>query len=320
MLPKLEKAKINRVAMALKAEHVDSETTIPGYGTLGAKMNEEYGDTVPSKPHQVPNGVPLVGSSVKHDVLEEEREESGTTSESKEKVIIMASRLSLASKELSLGGHGLSVVPPQVWETSDITKFDLSRNTIEDLPVELSSCASLETLVLSRNNIKMWPSAILKSLQHLVCLKLDTNPLKQIPSDGFEAASKLQILDLSGNVGCLPEYPAFSSLLRMQIPEVKVDIISLPKLRIRDTSQNSIETILEGFKNATSLQELRFSDNNLSALPAELGLLEPTLQVLQLDGNPLRSIPRTILDRGTKAILSYLKDRSLQESTQIIML
>lgn len=244
-------------------------------------------------------------------------EESGTTSESKEKVIVMASRLSLASKELSLGGHGLSVVPPQVWETSDITKVDLSRNTIEDLPVELSSCASLETLILSRNKIKMWPSAILKSLQHLVCLKLDINPLKQIPSDGFEAASNLQILDLSGNAGCLPEYPAFSSLMqlqelylrRMQIPEVRVDIISLPKLRILDMSQNSIQSIPEGFKNATSLQELRFSDNNISALPAELGLLEPTLQVLQLDGNPLRSIRRTILDRGTKAILSYLKDR-----------
>ncbi|CAH1431471.1 unnamed protein product [Lactuca virosa] len=74
MLPKLEKAKINRAAMALEAEHVASET-IPGYGTLGAKMNEEYGDTVPSKPHQVPNGgVPLVGGSVKPDVLEEERE------------------------------------------------------------------------------------------------------------------------------------------------------------------------------------------------------------------------------------------------------
>ena len=32
MLPKLEKAKINRAAMALEAEHVASETCIPGYG------------------------------------------------------------------------------------------------------------------------------------------------------------------------------------------------------------------------------------------------------------------------------------------------
>ncbi|KAI3755799.1 hypothetical protein L1987_55605 [Smallanthus sonchifolius] len=228
-----------------------------------------------------------------------------------------ASRLSLGSKELSLGGHGLSVVPPQVWETSDITKVDLSRNSIEDLPVQLSSCASLETLILSRNKIKEWPSAILESLHNLVCLKLDNNPLRQIPSDRFQAAPKLQVLDLSGNAGCLPENPAFSFLMqlqelylrRMQISEIRTDILSLPKLRILDMSQNSLQMVPEGFKNATSLQELRLSDNNISTLPPELGLLEPTLQVLQLDGNPLRSIRRTILDRGTKAMLSYLKDK-----------
>ncbi|XP_076917285.1 serine/threonine-protein kinase 1-like isoform X2 [Bidens hawaiensis] len=55
MLPKLEKAKQNRAAMALEAEIAPSET-IPGYGTLGAKMNDEFGDTVPSKPLPVPNG------------------------------------------------------------------------------------------------------------------------------------------------------------------------------------------------------------------------------------------------------------------------
>ncbi|XP_076905557.1 plant intracellular Ras-group-related LRR protein 6-like [Bidens hawaiensis] len=243
-------------------------------------------------------------------------EESGT-SESKEQVIARASRLYLGSKELCLGGHGLSVVPPQVWETSDITKVDLSNNSIKDLPVQLSSCASIETLILSRNKIKEWPSAILESLHKLVCLKLDNNPLRKIPLDGFQTASKLQILDLSGNAGCLPENPAFSSLIqlqelylrRMQISEIRADIISLPNLRILDMCQNSLQLVPEGLKNATSLQELRLSDNNISTLPPELGLLEPTLQVLQLDGNPLRSIRRTILDRGTKAILMYLKDK-----------
>ncbi|GKC94698.1 superoxide dismutase [Mn], mitochondrial-like protein, partial [Tanacetum coccineum] len=35
--------------------------------------------------------------------------------------------------ELDLVGHGLSVVPPQVWETRDITKVDLSKNSIKTL-------------------------------------------------------------------------------------------------------------------------------------------------------------------------------------------
>ncbi|GLT66540.1 hypothetical protein SLA2020_388990 [Shorea laevis] len=66
---------------------------------------------------------------------------------------------------------------------------------------------------------------------------------------------------------------------------------------------------MQGFQNLTSLAELDLSDNNISVLPPELGLLEPSLQVLRLDGNSLRSIRRAILDRGTKAVLNYLKDR-----------
>ncbi|KAG4109612.1 hypothetical protein ERO13_1Z049312v2 [Gossypium hirsutum] len=121
----------------------------------------------------------------------------------------MAARLSLTSKELSLEGMGLSVVPSEAWESGEIIKLNLSKNSIQELPVELSSCSSLQTLVLSRNNIKDWPVAILKSLPNLSCLKLDGNPLRQIPSDGFQAISMIQILDISGNATSLPENPAF---------------------------------------------------------------------------------------------------------------
>ena len=95
----------------------------------------------------------------------------------------------------------------------------------------------------------------------------------------------------------------------MQLCEVPSDILSLQQLQILDLSQNSLQLIPEGFKNLTSLTELNLSDNSIATLPPELGLLEPSLQALRLDGNPLRSIRRTILDRGTKAVLKYLKDK-----------
>ncbi|KAF2314318.1 hypothetical protein GH714_025339 [Hevea brasiliensis] len=120
----------------------------------------------------------------------------------------MAARESVSSKELTLEGMGLSAVPSEVWDSGEVVKVNLSRNSIQELPVELSSCVSLQ-----------------------------------------------------------------------------------------------------GFKTLTSLTELDLSDNNISALPPELGLLEPSLQALRLGGNPLRSIRRTILDRGTKAVLKYLKDK-----------
>ncbi|XP_030929493.1 plant intracellular Ras-group-related LRR protein 6 [Quercus lobata] len=246
-----------------------------------------------------------------------EGEDSEITTPTKEDVITRAARLSITSKELSLEGLSLSAVPSEVWESGEIIKVDLSRNAIQELPVELSSCISLQTLILSRNKIKDWPGAILKSLPNLLCLKLDNNPLRQIPSDGFQAVSRIQVLDLSGNASSLPEHPAFSSmshlqelyLRRMQLHEVPSDIFNLQQLRILDLSQNSLQSISVEFQRLISLSELGLSDNNISVLPPELGLLEPSLQALRLDGNPMRSIRRTILDRGTKAVLNYLKDK-----------
>ncbi|CAK7327596.1 unnamed protein product [Dovyalis caffra] len=262
-----------------------------------------------------------------------EGEDSKATTSSKEDVISMAARLSVSSKvhdvrslllsasflfkegilELSLQGVGLTAVPSEVWESGEIVKVDLSRNSIQELPFELSSCS----LILSRNKINDWPGAILKSLPNLSCLKLDNNALTQISSDGFQAVPALQILDLSGNPASLLNHPAFSSLphlkelhlRKVQLCEIPSDIFNLQQLQILNLSQNSLHSIPEGFKNLTSLTELDLSDNDISALPPELGLLEPSLQALRLDGNPLRSIRRTILDRGTKAVLKYLKDK-----------
>uniref|UniRef100_A0A2N9F5L8 Leucine-rich repeat-containing N-terminal plant-type domain-containing protein n=1 Tax=Fagus sylvatica TaxID=28930 RepID=A0A2N9F5L8_FAGSY len=303
-----------------------------------------------------------------------EGEDSETITPTKEDVITRAARFSISSKELSLEGLGLSAVPSEVWESGEVIKVNLSRNAIQELPVELSSCISLQkpincslngtsspyksklegdvvvqdppaipqklfkqdplcchpfgvafhwqkenvrTLVLSRNKIKDWPGAILKSLPNLSCLKLDNNLLGQIPADGFQAVSRVQVLDLSGNASSLPEHPVFSSiphlqelyLRRIQLHEVPSDIFSLQQLRILDLSQNSLQSVPVEFQHLTSLTELDLSDNNIAVLPPELGLLEPNLQALRLDGNPLRSIRRSILDRGTKAVLNYLKDK-----------
>lgn len=133
-------------------------------------------------------------------------------------------------QELSLEGMDLSVVPAKVWESGEMIKVDLSRNSIQELPVELSSCTSLQvnlfellimsaqklglkvvkhvkklvlfltasfgifqfcyssltfiqmlqTLILSRNKFEDWPGSIFTSLPNLLCLKLDSNPLKQV--------------------------------------------------------------------------------------------------------------------------------------------
>ncbi|KAL5208238.1 hypothetical protein ABZP36_032673 [Zizania latifolia] len=243
-------------------------------------------------------------------------EGSGST-QTKDDQIAAARRLSLSSKELDLSGLGVTSVPPAAWETNDVVKLDLSKNSLEALPNELALCSSLQALILSNNKIKRWPGTVVSSLARLSLLKIDNNPLEEILSTDLEALSTLEVLDLSGNTSSLPEPSVVSALPHLQelyLRRMKLNgfpdgLWGLKQLRILNLSQNYLTTVPEGIKDLTSLVELDLSDNNITALPPELGLLEPNLQVLKLDGNPLRSIRRILLERGTKAILKYLKEK-----------
>jgi Leucine-rich repeat (LRR) protein len=59
----------------------------------------------------------------------------------------------------------------------------------------------------------------------------------------------------------------------------------------------------------TALTKLDLGNNSVSSIPPVVGLMHPTLKVLQLEGNPMRTIRRPIIAKGTQAVLEYLKDR-----------
>ena len=54
------------------------------------------------------------------------------------------------------------------------------------------------------------------------------------------------------------------------------------------------------------LTKLDLSKLKLARLPQEIGQLS-NLEELDLDGNPLQTPPREIVQQGTKAILAYLR-------------
>lgn len=57
---------------------------------------------------------------------------------------ILGSTTLLLFQELSLAGLSLSGVPSEIWKSSDVTKINLTGNSIEELPSELVSCVSVE--------------------------------------------------------------------------------------------------------------------------------------------------------------------------------
>ncbi|KAL0301166.1 UNVERIFIED_CONTAM: Plant intracellular Ras-group-related LRR protein 6 [Sesamum radiatum] len=191
-------------------------------------------------------------------------------------------------------------VPDDVYKSLDAVGDDekwweASNNKISSLPEELANCSKLTKLDIE---LKEYPVAACSL--HLSVLDLSNNSLSGLPA---EIGKELSLAGLG--LGAVPSEIWKSSDV------TKVDL-----------SGNSIEELpselrscvsLESIKDLTSLTELNLSDNNISSLPPNLGLLEAHLKVLKLEGNPLRSIRRTILDRGTKAILKYLKDRIVEQ-------
>lgn len=48
------------------------------------------------------------------------------------------------------------------------------------LTISLTKHIYLQALILTKNKIKEWPTAVLASLPKLLCLKLDGNPLRKV--------------------------------------------------------------------------------------------------------------------------------------------
>lgn len=59
----------------------------------------------------------------------------------------------------------------------------------------------------------------------------------------------------------------------------------------------------------TRLEELNVLNNDITGLPPALGNMAPTLRFLGVQGNPLRTIRRVLLEKGTPALLEYLRSR-----------
>jgi len=63
-----------------------------------------------------------------------------------------------------------------------------------------------------------------------------------------------------------------------------------------------------------SLERIDLSNNNLTNLPFELASIESLKQIL-LNGNPLRSIRKDIINRGTDAIMKHLRNNYIDPMT-----
>ncbi|XP_071474043.1 leucine-rich repeat-containing protein 40 isoform X3 [Marmota flaviventris] len=215
-------------------------------------------------------------------------------------------------KGLYLQHNELTYIPEGFEQLSNLEDLDLSSNRLSTVPVSFSSLSSLIRLNLSSNQLKSLPAEIskMKRLKHLDC---NSNLLETIPPE-LAGMESLELLYLRRNkLRFLPEFPSCRLLKELHVGENQIEMLGAEHLKhlnsilVLDLRDNKLKSVPDEITVLQSLERLDLSNNDISSLPCSLGNLH--LKFLALEGNPLRTIRREIINKGTQEVLKYLRSK-----------
>ncbi|KAI6054930.1 leucine-rich repeat-containing protein 40 [Marmota monax] len=215
-------------------------------------------------------------------------------------------------KGLYLQHNELTCIPEGFEQLSNLEDLDLSSNRLSTVPVSFSSLSSLIRLNLSSNQLKSLPAEIskMKRLKHLDC---NSNLLETIPPE-LAGMESLELLYLRRNkLRFLPEFPSCRLLKELHVGENQIEMLGAEHLKhlnsilVLDLRDNKLKSVPDEITVLQSLERLDLSNNDISSLPCSLGNLH--LKFLALEGNPLRTIRREIINKGTQEVLKYLRSK-----------
>ncbi|XP_049559153.1 leucine-rich repeat-containing protein 40 [Orcinus orca] len=215
-------------------------------------------------------------------------------------------------KGLYLQHNELTCIPRGFEQLSNLEDLDLSNNRLTTVPASFASLSSLLQLNLSSNQLKSLPAEIsgMKRLKHLDC---NSNLLETIPSE-LASMESLELLYLRRNkLRFLPEFSSCKLLKELHVGENQIEMLGAEHLKhlnsilVLDLRDNKLKSVPDEITLLQSLERLDLSNNDISSLPCSLGELH--LKFLALEGNPLRTIRREIINKGTQEILKYLRSK-----------
>jgi Leucine-rich repeat (LRR) protein len=181
--------------------------------------------------------------------------------------------------------------------TNGLRQLHLQRNKFDIIPSITTQFEHLTLLDLSRNSIEVPLSAPIE-LPQLRDLRLASNKINSLTHlTTYLTAPLLVTLDVSINrlAGALPTlhvtFPSLTTLLASDNRISEVSAESLHNLRIVNLGNNDIER-----------------------LEPRIGLLQGTLTGFEVEGNKFRVPNRQVLQKGTDAVLTWLRDKIPRES------
>ncbi|XP_016004420.2 leucine-rich repeat-containing protein 40 [Rousettus aegyptiacus] len=214
-------------------------------------------------------------------------------------------------KGLYLQHNELTCIPEGFEQLFNLEDLDLSNNSLTTVPAGFS-LSSLVRLNLSSNQLKSLPAEIsgMKRLKHLDC---NSNLLETIPPE-LAGMESLELLYLRRNkLRFLPEFPSCKLLKELHVGENQIEMLGAEHLKhlnsilVLDLRDNKLKSVPDEITLLQSLERLDLSNNDISSLPCSLGKLH--LKFLALEGNPIRTIRREIINKGTQEVLKYLRSK-----------
>ncbi|BBI17918.1 leucine-rich repeat domain-containing protein [Neochlamydia sp. S13] len=179
---------------------------------------------------------------------------------------------------LDLSRAGLTYLPPEIGQLSELQTLSLNQNQLSSLPAEVGQLSQLKGLDLNQNQLTSLPVEI-GQLSQLQELYLNRNQLTSLPAE-VGRLDQLQWLYLSQN----------------QLTALPTEIGQLSQLQGLYLNQNQLTALPAEIGQLSRLLWLELNQNQLTALPAEIGQLSD-LQTLELAENPLKDIAEKIRQR-----------------------
>jgi internalin A len=217
---------------------------------------------------------------------------------------------------LYLYGNQLTELPPEIGQLTNLTLLYLYRNQLTELPPEIGQLTNLTQLTLGGNQLTELPPEI-GQLTNLTLLYLSDNQLTELPPEIGQLINLTQLALIINQLTELPsEIGQLTNLTQLdlgvnQLTELPPEIGQLTNLTQLDLGVNQLTELPPEIGQLTNLTLLYLSDNQLTELPPSLARLEK-LTTLRLDDNPLNPALQSAYDAGPPELMAYL--RSLEEA------